>query len=77
MEETGFSSKIDQNKKFEVTKVKSLEILARNTPTGKYYEIKYVKCSDGKTYIGYSSHNILYLLQWIAECFEIMPQEVK
>ena len=59
-------------KEREKIKVKSLEIIAKNTQKGKYYEIKYVKCLDGETRIGYSSYVLNYVLQWIAEYFDIM-----
>ena len=60
-------------KEQEKIKVKSLEIIAKNTQKGKYYEIKYVKCLDGETHTGYSSYVLNYVLQWIIEYFDIMP----
>lgn len=58
----------------EIEKVKVLnaEIIINGTREKPYYEIKYFDLSDMRYHVGYSSHNLGYVFDWLEECFEVV-----
>lgn len=63
-------SKNEQSNK--KTKVTSLDIIVTMYGDKPYYEIKYKKLGDNSYYIGYSSFNLNFVLDWKMKYFELV-----
>lgn len=53
-------------------KVSSAEIVVHGTRERPYYEIKYFDLSDNEMHIGYSSHNLDFVFEYLEKYFEIV-----
>lgn len=54
----------------EKEKVTSAEIISEKIAGKTYYEIKYKNVGEDEYYIGYSSFNLDYVIEWLNGCFE-------
>lgn len=62
----------DSNNKDIKLKVTSADVIVRMIADKPYYEIKYCEIGCSEYHIGYGSHELKYVFEWLKECFEIV-----